>query len=289
MMDEDDDGLPPDVLHLIDSGASHSISSTLRALHKARLWCEPVATVLDEFVARPLLPYDERRLVFGRLREEELSADDVARLRSVVDALEEAGLRPGRSHGSVFSTIGDILALLDRSDRVPRCLRYLSLRKWQPRAMASRLLRNEDLTVSEASEVVAAISVMPQKLTMELAARNAQRLTVHECLEVVLPLLDSEYWQSRIIERLLARDEVALEELAERWPMATLWAIARNRWPDRLPGLLGHLPALEANWRLLPIVTWALGRLGASGELDALENALRARPEMATYARLNGL
>ena len=67
-----------------------------------------------------------------------------------------------------------------------------------------------------------------------------------------------------------------------------LWAVARRRRVDRLPSLTHCLPALEAEWRLLPIVTWALGRLGASAKFEILEHRLRSTPEWATHARVAG-
>jgi hypothetical protein len=279
--------LSPEILHLIDSGAMGSISRTIRALRKARSWCERPTAAVTALEEQPLMPYDERRLYIDRVRDEALVQRELDRLRALVDQLEVFGLAPGRARGPIFAAIGDVLGLLERTDRVPRCLGYLRLRRWQARAMACRLLRDEDLSSEEVQTVCEAIEILPQRMTVELAARNADCLTNSAALEIVLPRLETEYWQSRVIEELLGRPEVDLAAVSQRWPMGTLWSIARARRVDLLHLVAPRLPLLEAEWRTLPIVTWALGRLAANVDLDDLEQRLRSRPEWAEYARIN--
>ena len=40
------------------------------------------------------------------------------------------------------------------------------------------------------------------------------------------------------------------------------------------------------DWKRLPIVTWALGRLGAARELDDLERNMRNTPDWRAYREL---
>jgi hypothetical protein len=274
------------VLALIDSGAGYSITRTSRALRKARLWCLPVEDVVSLLVNDPLVSHYDRQLLIDRLREQRLSTATRLALRGLVVELEAKGLRAGRSQGPVFAAIRDVVSILDRRDRIPRWLRYLGLRNWQARAMAARMLKDEKLKPHELDQVVAALIAMPHHLTAELAARNAQSLSTETCLSIVLPELESDYWQSRVVEALLPRSEVDAAAVMSRWPMASLWAIARHGWTEFLPVVRPHLPSLEADWERLPIVTWALGRLRASEELDGLELRLEATPEWAEHQRI---
>jgi hypothetical protein len=182
----------------------------------------------------------------------------------------------------------DVLELLDRGDRVPRCITYLSSRHWQQRAMACRILRAEDLSEEEAGDICKAIAAHPNRLVVELAARNAGNLSSTDCIDIVLPRLENDYWQSRVIEKLLERPDGERASLIRRWPMAALWAIARNRRTDLLPDIVSHLPILERDWRRLPLVAWALGRLAATEELEALDRLMRSTPEWKAYADIHG-
>ncbi len=235
------------------------------------------------------LPYDQRRLLIGRLDGEGLSPENVQRLIDLVEHLEQLAGRPGRAPGPVVGALRDVLQLLGREDRVPRYLAYLQSHRWQQRAMACRSLRDEGLSADEAGEVCQAALRNPNRLIVELAARNVEQLSTADCVETVLPRLESEYWQSRVVEKLLVRPGVDLPLLAEQWPIGTLWAIARNRRSDLLPHVVDRVPDLERDWKRLPIVAWALGRTGASSELDALLQRMQARREWAIYVRIESL
>jgi hypothetical protein len=43
------------------------------------------------------------------------------------------------------------------------------------------------------------------------------------------------------------------------------------------------LPTAEEDWHTLPIVAWALGKLGAASELEELDRRMRSRPEWKLY------
>jgi hypothetical protein len=274
------------IRNLVESGAATGIPATLRALLKARIWCLAPHQVIDRLVADPLVPYEERRLLTARLAEEKLSPQDLNRLQDLVGRLEQLGQGRGRPTGSVYSTLRDILQFLPREERVSRCLAYLQSNRWQQRAMACRVLRDEELDESEVAALCRTIPGKPNRLLVELAARHSGRLSAADALEVVLPRLDNEYWQSRVVEKLLPRPEVEISRVATEWPLAVLWALGRNRWTAYLPLVTGILPGLEKDWKRLPIVTWALGRLGAARELDDLERNMRNTPDWRAYSEL---
>jgi hypothetical protein len=147
-------------------------------------------------------------------------------------------------------------------------------------------LRDEELDESEVAALCRTIPGKPNRLLVELAARHSGRLSAADALEIVLPRLDNEYWQSRVVEKLLPRPEVEISKVATEWPLAVLWALGRNRWTAYLPLVTGLLPGLEKDWKGLPIVTWALGRLRAARELDDLERNMRSTPDWRAYSEL---
>lgn len=272
-----------EIVKLIESGAVSGIPATLRALQKARLGCLTPHEVVDRLASEPLLPFDEGRLLTTRLAEEKLSPEDLDRLRNLVTRLEQLGEGRSRRTGSIYTLLRGVLKLLPREERVPRCLAYLEANRWQQRAMACGVLRDEELAGDEVAAICRAISGKPHRLLVELAARHSGRLSTTDALEIVLPRLDNEYWRSRVVEELLPRPDVEISRMVTDWPLAILWAAGRHRWRVYLPLLTGVLPALEKDWKQLPIVVWALGRLGAARELDELERNMRASQEWRAY------
>lgn len=272
-----------DLLQLSLSGAIGGISDTLRALEKARIACRVPHDVVDRLVSDPLPSWDEARLLTARLAEQDLSPDDLDRLRVRAVRLEQLGAEPGRHRGPLYTLLRRFLELLPREDRVPRLLSYLNSPRPQQRAMACGALRDESLTREEVAAICSAVRTGQDGLTLVLAARHATRLSTENAIDLVLPRLDSAYWRSRVVEELLPRDDVDVAALARAWPLPVLWASARRQWRQYLPVVASMLPTVEEDWHTLPIVAWALGKLGAARELEELDRRMRSRREWKIY------
>ena len=149
--------------------------------------------------------------------------------------------------------------------------------------MACGALRDESLTREEVAAICSAVRTGQDGLTLVLAARHATRLSTENAIDLVLPRLDSAYWRSRVVEELLPRDDVDVAALARAWPLPVLWASARRQWRQYLPVVASMLPTVEEDWHTLPIVAWALGKLGAARELEELDRRMRSRREWKIY------
>jgi hypothetical protein len=277
------DVIDDELLQLSLSGAISGISDTLRALEKARIACRVPHDVVDRLVSDPLPSWEEARLLTARLAEQDLSPDDLDRLRVRAVRLEQLGAEPGRHRGPLYTMLRRFLELLPQEERVPRLLGYLESPRSQQRAMACGALRHESLTSEQVAVICSAIRSGGDGLTVVLAARHAAGLSNEDAIDLVLPRLDSAYWRSRVVEELLPRDDVDVAALARAWPLPVLWASARRQWREYLPVVASMLPTVEEDWHTLPIVAWALGKLGAASELESLDKRMRARHEWKLY------
>lgn len=263
-----------------------AIRSGLRALVKARIRCLSGDEVLSRLEANPLVLRGERALLFMKLHEIELTAHQLNRLRCLLTRLEaDDDAARSRSGQRITGLIREILKLLPADERVQRCLPHLVHRTSHRRSMACGILRYQELAESDVTAVCFAAKEQGDLLLLQLVARKAGMARVDHLLDSILPRLEEPYWQSRVVEAILDRaSNDILADVAATYPIAYLWAIARRGAEHRLSVVLPHLRELP--WRWLPIAAWALGRLGAGSELDALESRLRQSSEWAQFIEL---
>ena len=85
---------------------------------------------------------------------------------------------------------------------------------------------------------------------------------------------NEEYWQTRVIEAALRADRSTGLSLAETHPAAFVWAAGRLGDTELLPAISHCLEAANDKLRIIGVVAWAYGKLGASTELRALHPML---------------
>ena len=269
-------------------GGLVAIGNATRALDKARARCLTVDAVLDRLAREPLVPYQERRLLFLPLQEAQIAPGQIERLKALIEEwipLSEAS--GGRKGDRVYGLIRSTLEIMPRDYRV-KSIEFLDHRHVHRRQIASGLLRSEDLNGPEATAVCLAAERRPDILTIQLASRHARMIHADDAIRVLLPRLEEPYWQARVIEAIVATtSEAALQIVASTYPMGFLWAAARLQRRDLFARVEDRLPDLERNLTWLPIIAWALGRLRLEVELDDLEARMRRHPLWSTYTELN--
>jgi hypothetical protein len=274
---------------LEEIAALSALGQTVRALEKARARCLSVEDILDRLAAEPLVPYEERKLLFLSLEENGMTADQVQRLEVLIEDWGSLVAPKDRGSGArVHGLIKSGLKLARRDYRVSKCLEFLDHPDFRGRQVACGLLRTEELSGAEATAVCLAAERRPDLLTVQLAARHAGAVGPNDAIRVFLPRLHDPYWQARVIEAIVDRmSDRELRSVAAIYPMGFLWAAARLRQPRLFPMVADRLPALEENVEMFPIIAWALGRLQRRVDLDNLVVLMQRHPLWAKFSELH--
>lgn len=91
--------------------------------------------------------------------------------------------------------------------------------------------------------------------------------------------LDEDYWKMRVIEATLKADRNRGVEFADSHPLQFIWACGRLKDRRMTSSVVDCLSSVPDKVGLIDIAAWALGKLGAAGELTKLEALLNQLSE----------
>jgi len=147
---------------------------------------------------------------------------------------------------------------------------HLDHRSKTRRVWAYSALRNTQIPRGMAEKLVNVFRRTGDQEALELIARNAERVPETDP-EFLLANIAEKYWRARVIEGLLVHQRSVALALASRYPFEFAHAVGRTG-DNTLRGPLRQL--LQANsgdLEFLSIYAYALGKIGAKGELQTLE------------------
>jgi hypothetical protein len=102
---------------------------------------------------------------------------------------------------------------------------------------------------------------------------------------VLVKSFDDDYWRMRVIESTLKADASRGAEFASSHPLPFIWACGRLGNRGMISKIVDCLSSAPDKVSLIDITAWALGKLGAKGELAQLEALL---DQLSGKATANG-
>lgn len=93
---------------------------------------------------------------------------------------------------------------------------------------------------------------------------------ITDVVELFLNVIADVHEQARFLGKLMVQDFIYASRLADRFPVAFVWGAGRARRPEALPIVLDILRDKRRDFANLGLVVWALGQLGARGQLEEL-------------------
>jgi len=225
---------------------------------------------VPELMTRLLEHDDIDTTCVDRLSELDLSDADCRCLSETVCELAARGERaPSKLKAKIDRTILRILRVMPNELSAQFAKRYLGHRLKGRRKWAYSAFRNVPLSAQLANTLASVYRERGDQEALKLIARNAKQV-VSIGPEFLLEHLDEEYWRARVIEAALLEDLSAAIQLAEKYPFEFAHAVGRIEDADLLDTLCNLFPAHSTDVAFLSIYAYALGKLGASEQLDAL-------------------
>jgi hypothetical protein len=147
---------------------------------------------------------------------------------------------------------------------------YLDHRSKDRRFWAYAALSKKQIPPGMAEKLVDVFRRTGDEEALVLIARNSERVPETDP-EFLLANISEKYWRGRVIEALLIHERRTAFSLASRYPFE--FAHAAGRVGDKaLHGPLRELLSANSNdLEFLSIYAYALGKIGAKGELQSLK------------------
>jgi hypothetical protein len=143
------------------------------------------------------------------------------------------------------------------------------------REIAYQVLRRCGITSEIGVRLVAIFQQTRDQECLRLLARNPTALLA-AAPEIVVKLLDEEYWRMRVVQSLLAISIDRGAVLSASYPREFIWAAGRQRDPALLPAMRKLLADRQDDLDFVSLYAWALGQIGARDDLLQLRSVLRA-------------
>ena len=249
-------------------------------------WAEHRCVPTDCLIARvgQLLSESDPTEVVSTLEERDLTHEQSRSLgKAIGGLLSDVDVVRGVDKGAYDRRIGRLLRMLPEELSCPlaadcvaherksrrtaglRCLRLASGDGELHGHLASCFERHGDVRVLKAllSEPMRPEGVLPERMLVAFA--------------------DDEYWEMRVVEACLRADRDSGLRYVDSYPHAFAWAAGRSGDSELVPAVSRCLEVADEKWRVVGIVAWAYGKLGASGELARLHDVL---DEMACEWRM---
>lgn len=205
-----------------------------------------------------------------RLAEMNLSdADHMALLEAVRLLAARGEARPSRQRAKIDRTVLRILRLLPTEMSAPFSKQFFSHRLKDRRKWAYSEFRDVPLSNELAETLASTYRDRGDQEALHLIARNPA-CVVAVGADFLLDNLTEEYWRARVIEGVLAEDRPTGLLLAHRHPVEFAHAVGRLGDPSLLDQLCRLLHANRTNIAFLSIYAYALGKLMAVDQLNAL-------------------
>lgn len=217
-----------------------------------------------------------------RVQEIELSKHDAAELAAEIGYLSATA---ERLHDRDRSRADRRLVRLSRG--LPQSLLYehalseLSHRRKLRRVGAYRVLRDIGVNSELAGKLVARYTETRDQDVLRLIARSPDAVSAVDA-EWLLSALDEQYWRMRVIEGLILTGDSRSGRFIYSHAREFVHAVGRTQAKHYAAAVRTLIPSQSADWELVSLVAWALGRLGERNGLaeirELLDRELAANP-----------
>jgi hypothetical protein len=156
---------------------------------------------------------------------------------------------------------------------------YLDHRRKTRRKWAYATLRDKPITGENIERVGRIFRRTGDKALLPFITRTPEcvRMLGADFLLAKLAAKDQEYWRMRVLQAVLTYDRNAAIALSEQLPWEFTFAAGRTEDKTLVPAIQSLFEGNSDNGKFVSIYAWALGKLGARQELEALESFLRRK------------
>jgi hypothetical protein len=246
-----------------------------RTIRYARLRCLSPSDVIARFA--DFAHEDDLSQYIARLLELKLTASE---LQLLVTVMEQLASQSEKSRSRTKLRIDRVLLRLVRalpSDLAVRFAEpYLDHPRKGRRRWAYIALREKRISEGVAAKCADSFRRTADQEALILIARNPERVVLVGA-EFLLKNLDDKYWRARVLEALIVHNRASALSWSRQYPFEFAHAVGRTG-DASLVGALGSLFEANSNdLEFVSIYAYALGKVGAAAELDALDKFVQAK------------
>ncbi len=245
------------------------LSELQRTIEYAGLRCLSPTEIISKI--SDIDPKDDRTNYVARLLELKLNASELRLLERAMTKLarrsEEA---PPTLKRRLDRVVLRLVRMLPPELAAHFAEPYLDHRSKTRRVWAYSALRSKQIPRGMAEKLVNVFRRTGDQEALELIARNAERVPDTDP-EFLLANIGERYWRGRVIEALLFHQRPAALALASRYPFEFAHATGRTGEKALRGPLRELLRANSGDLEFLSIYAYALGKIGAKGELRGLK------------------
>ena len=240
-----------------------------RTIRYARVRCLSPSDVIARFA--DFATEDDLNQYIARLLELKLTDSE---LQLLVTVMEQLASQLEKSRSRTKLRIDRVLLRLVRALPSDFAVRFAEPYVDHPRKGRRRwayvALREKHISKEVAAKCADSFRRTGDQEALILIARNPERV-VHVGAEFLLKNLDDKYWRARVLEALIVYDRVSALSWSRQYPFEFAHAVGRTGEAS-LVGALGALFEENSNdLEFVSIYAYALGKIGATAELDALD------------------
>jgi hypothetical protein len=252
--------------------AQSNLVSARRTLTLAKIRC----LTFDEKLRRLKKGLDED--FFDELsyavRESERSPRQNAELASVVVRLaKKADGLPSSQRARLDRRVGRLLRALPFDLASPIVLELLSDPLKQRRELGLRRIRSEAISNHFVQFLCERFRETGDNELLKVILGKPIPLAILDP-HALVKSFDDDYWRMRVIEATLKADASRGAAFASSHPLPFIWACGRLGKRSMISNIVDCLSNAPDKVPLIDITAWALGKLGAKGELARLEDLL---------------
>jgi hypothetical protein len=188
----------------------------------------------------------------------------------VVKLAKKADLLPSSQRARLDRRVGRLLRALPIDLASPIVLSLLSDPLKQRREIGLRRIRSEAISSHFVQFLWERFRETGDKDLLKAILGNSIPLALLDP-HVLVNSFDDDYWRMRVIEATLKADAGYGVVFASSYPLPFIWACGRLGKKGMVSNIVDCLSNATDKVQLLDITAWALGKLGAKGELVRLE------------------
>jgi hypothetical protein len=191
-------------------------------------------------------------------------------IKNLIKAAEQ--LSPTQKK-TAFKAVQRILSRMPADIVAPIAEPWLEHKHKFRREMAYRVFQRAGVPAEFGPRLLAAFKKSGDQKCLELIASHPAAVIATDTIDLSESITD-KYWRMRVIQSLLISDTERGVSLSIAYPREFTWASGRQKDVGLLPILRGLFDANPGDLDFLSIYIWALGQLGATGELSRMRDLI---------------
>src|SRR6266849_4967302 len=252
-----------------DYGTQIALNELERTIEYARLRCLSPIEIIRKI--SDIDQKNDRVDYVARLQELELNESELSLLERAMTVLARRSEKaPSTLKKRLDRVVLRLVRMLPSELATHFAEPYVAHRHKARRIWAYSALRSKRIPQGMAENLVTVFRRTGDQEALELIARNPERVPDGDP-EFLLANIEERYWRGRVIEALLIHQRSAALTFASRYPFEFAHAAGRTGDKALVAPLRELLRANSDDLEFLSIYAYALGKIGAKGELQSLK------------------